>query len=607
SVLQGSLVRDGSRVLLDFALLPVDGGAEPLARGSATGDVESVAALTDSTVRTLLRQVWVGGAAPTPSLEGALRTRSADALRAFLSGERWLTRGQWDSATVAFGRAREADPGFVLAAARQAYAFWWSLQKPPDGLLAELRLHGGEMADAERLSSEAIVLQSQDSIGLSLERARELTQRHRSSWFGWLMYADQALHNGPLLGHSHEEAWAGFARALERHPHLIPVHEHRMLLAIQSRDTATAAASLDELARLGAGPAMSADGYGTRMLQFRFLLGLVRGDSATTLALTDSIARDPKSADVSLGTFYDPFRHGFLDAQIRVSERALQLGVPRQSALAAHRLLAWSWAGRGRWDSALVAMDRLSASGLDSLAPIRAYGVAVLGAWLGALQQDEVQRRRAAIAPARRDAEGRAELAWLDGVAAMTRRDRSALAAARAALGRSAAPSVAALDRSLAAFEQGLRGDSAAAGAALARLEWEEAAVAAPHFRDHPFTIAVDRMVAARWLAHAGGAEEAARLLTWVDGVYFLHPSTPYGAMLRGLAGLERGRIEERRSRADAAAAHYRTFLQQYDQPMPSHRAMVDEARERLARLEASGPVTPPPMDGPASRDSSAR
>ncbi|HSE67602.1 MAG TPA: serine/threonine-protein kinase, partial [Gemmatimonadales bacterium] len=87
SLVQGSLVREGERVRVDFALLPSDGGSKALARGSVSGAADSVAALTDSAVHTLLKQIWVGGRAPTPSLEGALKTKSVAALRSFLEGE----------------------------------------------------------------------------------------------------------------------------------------------------------------------------------------------------------------------------------------------------------------------------------------------------------------------------------------------------------------------------------------------------------------------------------------------------------------------------------------------------------------------------------------
>ena len=74
-------------------------------------------------------------------------------------------------------------------------------------------------------------------------------------------------------------------------------------------------------------------------------------------------------------------------------------------------------------------------------------------------------------------------------------------------------------------------------------------------------------------------------MLTWVDGPYFLHPSTVYSLMLRPLVDLERGRIEEQSGRAGSARNYYREFLRRYDRPMPGHRKLAEEAKAALVRL----------------------
>ena len=586
-VVHGSLVREGADVRLDFVLLSTEGGGAPLARASVSTAPDSIAALTDSAVHVLLRQIWTRGSAPTPSLQAALKTRSTSALRAFLEGERQIVGGLWDSAAVSYGRAREADPAFWLAYAREQYALYWSLQGPSDTLIGLLQRHRFELPEAERLTSEAIVLWSQDSVALALERARQLIDRNPSSWFGWLVYADQLLHNGPLLGRSRTESRAGFERALALNSDLIPVHEHLMMLALQDRDSAAARRGLRELTRLNAGPSLTADGYGNRMLQFRFLNAIVRGDGALTRALADSIAKDPEPAAVPDGSFYDAYRYGWPAEQIQVSAQVVQSGAssPRQ---AAHGLLlALSWAQRGAWDSALAVMDRRAASAGDSAGALLSYGLAVVGTWLGAVDQREAAARRQAAVAQTNNAD-RAELAWLGGLMAVAGRDRRALAEARVALREIGDPSVNALDRSLAAFDTELAGDPGAAGAAMANLEWQEAGLSAPNLRHHPYTIAVDRLAAARWLAASGKADQAFRLLSFVDGPYFIHPGTVYSQMLAGLVDLERGQIEEQRGRSASARKYYREFLRRYDRPVTGHRRLVDEAKAAVARLKGN-------------------
>jgi len=590
SIVHGSLVREGADVRLDFVVLSTDSAAAPLARASVSSAPDSIAALTDSAVHVLLRQIWTRGSAPTPSLEAALKTRSVPALRAFLEGEREIVGGAWDSAAASFGRAREADPAFWLTYARELYARNWTLREAPDTLIETLQRHRFELPDPERLTTEAIVLWSEDSIALALERARQVTERYPSSWFGWLIYADQLLHNGPVLGHSRAEARTGFERALELNADLIPVHEHLMLSALLDRDTIASARGLRALARLDAGPTLTADGYGNRMVQFRFLDAIERGDSGLIRVLADSLARDPAPLAVGDGSFYDAFRFGFPAEQIRVSAQGVRAASSPARQAVHGMLLALSWAQRGAWDSALVAMDRLARSGNESAAALRSYGLAVVGTWLGAVDQREADaRRQAAVTLAQANGADRAEVAWLDGLSAVGRRDRRALAGARAALRGTGDPSVSALDRSLAAFDAGLAGDPAAAGTAMASLEWQEAAVSSPDLARTPYTIAVDRLAAARWLAASGDADQALRLLTWVDGPYFLHPSTVYGVMLTALVDLERGRIEEQRGRGGSARSYYREFLRRYDRPVIAHQPLIEEAKTAMDRLTGKG------------------
>ena len=583
SMVHGSLVRDGERVRLDLALVGTDSAARPLARATVGAPLDSVAALTDSAARAILAQIWSRGTPPTPSVDAALRTRSVPALREFLQGERELAHGEWDTAAVSYERAIRDDPGFWLAYARHIYARYWSVRPVADSVVDTLEHHRFELPERDRLSTEAITLLARDSLARVLEVGQAAGERYPSSWFGWLIYGDALLHAGPLVGRTRDEASRAFERALELNQGLIPAWEHLMLVALLEGDTAAAASALGSLERLDAGPTLTADGYGDRMLQFRFLQAIQRADSATVDVLTDSIARDVASPAVEDDSFYDPFDYGFFPEQIAVS-RAVIARQPSARRGAQGMMLTLSWGGRGAWDSVAAGMDRMVAEGGDSLAPLRAYGLTVLGAWLGALGPDVALARREAAAgsASRTGTTGAAELAWLDGVLAAARNDRGGLAAATGAVRRSGDPASAALDRSLGAFETALAGDVRQAGKAMASVEWEQAAVSAPAFASHPLVIGVDRLAAARWLAAAGDAEQALRLLRWVDGPFLLHSSTSYSAMLAPLVDLERGRIEEARGRADAAAGHYRRFLERYDRPSERHRALVEEISGRV-------------------------
>ena len=435
SMVHGSLVRDGDRVRLDLSLVGTDSAAEPLARTTVSAPPDSVAALTDSAARALVAQIWSRGSPPTPSLDAALRTSSVPALREFLQGERELAFGDWEQARVSYEHAISADPEFWLAYSRHIYASHWSIMPVADSLVETLKRHRFDLPERERLTTETIMLLSGDSLERVFEVGQAASERYPSSWFGWLIYGDALLHWGPLLGRSRDEATRTFERAIELNPDLIPAWEHLMILALQEGDTARGTRALRSLERLDAGPALTSDGYGNRLLQFRFLRAIQRGDSTAVDAMTDSIARDVASPAVADASFYDPFSYGFFPQQIAVS-RAVIAQLPAARHGEQGLMLTLSWGGRGAWDSAVAGMDRMAAEGGDSsgaapsLRPHRARRLA-----------RRPRPRPSSPAPGRRQRGGRragptgaAELAWLDGVLAVGRNDRGGLAAARGAV-----------------------------------------------------------------------------------------------------------------------------------------------------------------------------
>jgi hypothetical protein len=223
----------------------------------------------------------------------------------------------------------------------------------------------------------------------------------------------------------------------------------------------------------------------------------------------------------------------------------------------------------------------------DSTAALRNYRLVAAGVLVGALDPSEAVRRgEAARSAAALDPSGRPDVAWLDGVLAARRGDRPALSAARAAL-RQAGPDAALLDRSLAAFELALGGETRRAGQALAALEWELAERPILGSPRETCLMAFDRLAASRWLLAAGDTAQAARLLTWPEAVdiSFIAP------VLAPLVYLERAQIEEARGQVELARSHYQQFLRRYDLPTARHQHLVREAALALDRLSGKRAV----------------
>ena len=286
---------------------------------------------------------------------------------------------------------------------------------------------------------------------------------------------------------------------------------------------------------------------------------------------------------------------GFPNAQIELNRRAVGTGRASRGTSAALRAAnAWAWAARGRWDSALTTMGAVARNesdvpGTGPAFVVQDYGLAVVGALLGATAPESADVRRprvvAYVDALRNDTFAQftgARLAWLDGVLGFARRDRRAVQAARKALAGNRWSQADLAARSLAAFDRGLGGDRKGAGRDLAKLE--EHCVLHEGCSSLIPDIAIQRFVAAEWLAEAGDTGQARRLLRWQDAPW-LDWSWTLGYALGGPTFLARARIEEARGDTAQARECYRQFLRRFDRAMPTQEHLVKEAEQALARL----------------------
>ncbi|MBI1722413.1 MAG: protein kinase [Gemmatimonadetes bacterium] len=581
SVVQGSLLRAGAAVRLELGLFQTDRDAE-VAHASVVASPGDFNALTDSVTWALLRQIWRAREPPTPSLS-AVTTRSLTSLRAFLEGERASVDGRWPEAEAAFARAIEADSAFWLAYWRYAYARNWNLLEPDTAIVSAYRRHRDALPERERLLVEAELA---DSASARLGLLEEVTRRFPDYWPGWMEYADWLVHFAPLLEPVSERARAALERTIALNPRLVPAWTHLAWMAVMEGDSVALSRAVTTLQRLGAPTTGHTLAQYESPRVFRVLDRLLRNGGAADPSLVDS-AVAAMTANDALWLWF-----GFPAAQIKVSRQVQRRGVPAPESAFQLWLIAMSWAARGAWDSAAVALDDYVRADPGGRAALRAYGLAVAGVWLGALNEAAaVHFRSAAVRDtAHESPAAHSERAWLDGFMAATRGDPARVAAARAALRRSTDSAAALLEGSLSTFETTMSGAPAAAGRALAALERERAertlALTDPDGLgdNHPFVRALDRLAASRWLLAAGDTATALALLAWHDEVRI--PMAAFvSKVLSGLVHLELARIEAARGRVAAARVHYEQFLRRYDMPVAAHRHLVTDARRALGEM----------------------
>jgi serine/threonine protein kinase/TolB-like protein len=590
---RGSLTRVGALVRVDATLFPTGGGV-PTARATVVAAPTDLAALTDSVTWALLRQVWRTRTPPVPNL-AAVTTHSVAALRAFVDGERLMTQDRYVAAADAFDRAVREDSTFWFAYWRQAYARY-RLENPQvdSGTVAAYLTHRAEFPERDRLMIEAGMT---DSVSVYLARARAVAERFPDYWPAQWDYANALVHHGALFGIPRARVRAALERTLALNPGLSQGWTHMFWLACADADTLACGRSVEEWKRLRSRP----DAGGLFDLPFdRYIELLTRTDGVPVPSLADSLARQVFDARAFVNPdFLDSgfSGYGLHAAQLDLSTRVLRYPLPVNLAAFFQRSVALSWAGRGAWDSALVVMGRYAGAAPDPEAALHVYRLAVIGRWLGAVDAAPVRAWRGVVArtASQLPASRRAELAWLDGLAAYAAEDRWALRAARRRLASADSVTAAILDRSLGAFELALAGRPAAAAHALVVLERERADVW-PRRRlsdRHAYLSAVDRMVASRLLRSGGDVAGAAQLLVFHEAVLWPAPQTTHANdMLAGLVYLERARLEEQLARPGVARAYYQQFLRRYDRAVPRHRHLVEEARAALARLPR--PATAP-------------
>jgi TolB-like protein len=588
SVVHGSLARDGARVRLDVGLYTTD-SLTTLARQSVLAAPESLGALTDSVVWKLLGDIWRHGRPPTPTLE-AITTRSVNALRAFLDGEREAVAGNHTQAHAAYGRAIAADSNFWFAYFRQGNVAGWAEGEVDSATEHAYWTHRQLLPQRERMLIEA----ARGDSGLFRQRAQleAIVERYPDYWPAWWMLGDNLLHTYGHIGSTSADARRALERVVGLNPKMVYGWEHLVWLASKERDTTTQARALVMLERLGAGPAFERTEGRNKLLGWRATLAL-QSRSPTARVLLDSLYQDMVKPDrwwfVS-GVIIQGAGHPA--DQIEMNRRLLRHGVPPEGARTFTYMNAIAWATRGAWDSALATRERLVRSPTDTIALLDVYRTAVLATTVGALPAAEAIRRRSAAAALLHGPGLRAELAWLDGVLAAASADTAGLVAARTRLRGTGAKWAASLDRSLGAFESALRGDRRKAATAMAALEWE-LADGSPWFAFDPKTPhillrGIDRMAAAEWLLAEGDSAQAARLLSWHETFPPLDDKAP----LAPLAFLLRANIEDGHGDVDAARRDYQQFLVRYDMPTPAHRHLVMEAKAALARL-GSTPAPP--------------
>jgi len=594
SFIHGGLVRDGAGVRLELGIYRTDNHAPlgPVVVVRASPD--SLTALSDSATWAILRQIWHSGTPPSPTIAD-ITTHSIPALREFLDGEREAAADHYTEAADAFHRAAVADTTFWVAGWRYNEARGWMDQEDDTTLKRRYEAHPSAFIPRDRLIIETEKTSGTERYEAHLARAQAVATQFPDDWPAWFFYGDHLFHGGPLIGHTNAETRAALQRAVDLNPRLVSAWGH-LFYASLGHDSAQSSRALRARVALGVYNERSKSlGYDASMSD-----RLAQSASEQlSLPLLDSLSRaiagSKSPGPHRLGPLLLDFL-GFPTAQIELNRLLLRLDPTGPSVGAIWEGSAYAWVARGAWDSALVAMDRYAAASPDEASAVDTYRLAVVGAWLGALDAAQATGRRAAavkylgglpLEDSTSAHDSRASLAWGDGMLAVLRQDQHGLATARLSVQQSGAEGAEFMDRSLAAFELNLRGATRQAADSLADLDLAASETELLSSRD-PYARSINHLAASRWLLQVGDTTRAVRLLTWHEADW----DRLVFQLFAPLAYYELARIEEAQGLSDLAREHYQQFLRRYDTPVPAHQHLVDDAKAALRKL--NGPNDPP-------------
>jgi hypothetical protein len=217
--------------------------AETEARGVA-GQVDQLA---DSVALRLLRQVGRGRSLVAVRW-GGLGTRSLPALRAFLSGEQFFRRTEWDSARASYERAVALDTAFALGYWRLGAAWAWHVGIRDSLADAYFLRAFGATGREHGLPPRESLLIIFDSLMSSLDEAalpdavvearvtrlfrtaKELTHRYPADPEAWASLGEAGVHFGLGRGVSREAALEALTRAIALDSAYAPAYIHTMEL-----------------------------------------------------------------------------------------------------------------------------------------------------------------------------------------------------------------------------------------------------------------------------------------------------------------------------------------------------------------------------------------
>jgi len=342
-VIDGTVLAIGNDVSLAADVYDVTTGTE-VGSGQVEGPADSIASLANrlgvQTLQALLAEE--GGEGVTARAAMSLTTASLPALKAYLEGEAYYRRADFDRAIEAYERALIEDPNMALAHFRLGDAYGWAENIASDrGMehLLEAQRLGARLSSRDRAIMEGNLALLEGDIS-AVADVREITRRYPDDPDAWFLLSEFYFHYWADLQLDWEDLGRVFERPVELEPAFAPYYIHLFEYAVIHRDTAMAQRVLEDLGPLDA----------QRLPGMELAYDLILGDSTQQAA---AAARVPEMGDEMLDNAYVDL---WLTAGRPVALEPIFLELQRRRHPVGGNL-GWLYMTAGKADAALEATD----------------------------------------------------------------------------------------------------------------------------------------------------------------------------------------------------------------------------------------------------------
>jgi class 3 adenylate cyclase/tetratricopeptide (TPR) repeat protein/TolB-like protein len=226
--LVGSVVSSGPDVRLAADVYEVKSGAS-LERAQVEGAPDSIFALVDRLSIEVLRAIVQGEGSTLSGVSLArITTTSLPALRAYLEGETFFRRSDFERAISAYERAVETDSTFALALYRLGTAYRWResyFSEAHEQFLERAARFADRLREREALLVRGALALDRGTLD-GIEALQRAVTKYPDDPEAWYLLGETYYHLGPRALVAQGESERALFRAIELDPSFTPAYIH---------------------------------------------------------------------------------------------------------------------------------------------------------------------------------------------------------------------------------------------------------------------------------------------------------------------------------------------------------------------------------------------